>query len=337
MQTFSKTVHPSSCTAIGCNILVYDTNEDAVALIRSIAAEGNLVVPKKDVCDVSKLVSCEEFSNTDICAMFLTEELDEHGLSGFDIAMQIHKSRSNVPIFMRLLNNRSINDLDIEQQKRIAGCYSTSEPEKLKNYTDKFLYGFYFPNDLVDIFVKAGSSVLNTAFKGCEIREAKPYLVYDHLITTEYTSILPVQFTFGNGTLTLHLKEADAQSLIANDHTALDSSQTSNDCLNQLISELMNLYWGKVRYESESKYSLDEQRNPVSIPVVVNHKRNYINFGNHTPQLCFRYVLLRDASLLEPIIVEFKMMFNSVLRPADFIENKAPKANIDDSDFFELF
>ncbi|TVZ41687.1 chemotaxis phosphatase CheX-like protein [Alteromonadaceae bacterium 2753L.S.0a.02] len=337
MQTLSKTVHPSSCTSIGCNILVYDTDEDALALIRSIAAEGNLVVPKKGISDVSELLSRAEFYHPDICAIFLTEELDENGLSGFDIAMQIHQSRTNVPIFMRLLPGRGINDLNVDQRRRIASCYSTSEPEKLKNYTDKFLYGFYFPNALVDIFVKTGATVLSATFKGCEIRESKPYLVYDHLITTEYTSLLPVQFTFGNGILTFHIKEEDAIALIANEHTALSSTQTTNDCLNQLISEVMNQYWGKVRYECESQYSKEEQRNPVSIPIVVNHKQNYINFGNHTPQLCFRYILLRDSSLPQPIIVEFKMMFNSVLRPSDFPERNDSKSEIDDSDYFELF
>lgn len=337
MQTLNKTVLLNGCSAIGCNILVYDTDDDALNLIKAIAAEGNIVVPKKSAIDILTLIQNTDLDATDICAIFLTEDQDENGLCGFDIAKEIHRARSNVPIFMRLRNGGSINDLNISQRQLIAGCYCTSEPEQLKNYTDKFLYGFYFPTKLVDIFTSAGTSVLNSTFKGCEVREAKPFLVYDHFINTEYTSILPVQFSFGNGVLTLLIKEDDAVALIDNGHTSLNKDQVNNDHLNQLISEVMNLYWGKVRRSAEVTYGSEQERSPVNIPIVVNHKKKYINFGNNTPQLCFRYVLLRDASTLDPIIVEFKMMFNSVLRPKDFPEKVTSENIIEDGSFFEFF
>lgn len=337
MQSLSKTVLLNNCSALGCNILVYDTDDEALRLIKSIAAEGNVVVPKKEAVDIITIIQNADLNTTDICAIFLTEEKDENGLSGFTIAKKIHKTHNNIPIFMRLKNGRNINELKTEDRKIIAGSYSNSTPEELKNYTEKFLYGFYFPTRLVDIFTKAGTEILNSTFKGCEIKEAKPFLVYDHFITTEYTCILPVQFSFGNGVLTLLVKGGAAQSLIENGHTALNKDQTSNDHLNQLISEVMNLFWGNARLSSERIYGCVYDRSPINIPIVVNHEKNYISFGNNTPQLCFRYVLLSDPSIIEPIIIEFKVMFNSVLRAKDFPEHKSQDIICDDSGFFEVF
>lgn len=336
METLSKTVLLSECSAIGCNILVYDNNDEALTLIKSIAADGNIIVPKKEAINIINLIQNADLNATDICAIFLTEEEDEEGHTGFDIAKKIHETRSNIPIFMRLRPGRSVINLQTDERRLIAGCYCTSDPQQLKDYTNKFLYGFYFPTKLIDIFTSAGLEVLTSAVKGCEVQEAKPFLVYDHFINTEYTSILPVQFSFGNGILTLLIKEEDSLALVKNGHTALNCDQTSNDHLNQLISEVMNLFWGKVRLSCEMTYGSAHERAPVNIPIVVNHKKNYINFGNNTPQLCFRYVLLRDASVLDPIIVEFKMMFNSVLRPKDFPE-VTPSTELKDDDFFEFF
>lgn len=326
-----------NCSIIHCHVLVYEQSFTAVELIRAVAKDCNLIQPKSQTGNILGILQNTNFTDSDICAVFLCEEVDEHGLTGFEIAQIIHKERSNVPIFMRLENGRSENDLTHEQRNVIVGCYTELESEKLRNHTDKFLYGFYFPNPLVDIFIRSGLDVLSSTFKGCEIRTSKPFLVYDHIITTEYTSILPAHFGFGNGILTFLMKESDAHELIAHGHTALKIQQTDNDYVNQLVSEVMNQYWGQVRILCNQLFGEFEDKKNIYLPMVVNHKKNYINFGNHIPQLCFRYVLLRGGSIPEPFIVEFKIMFNTVFKKEDFPAPREIQPDSDADTGFEFF
>ena len=319
-----------------CNILVYDSNPQSIEQMKSILVQCNLFKPKTD--NLLLLLEHTNLQESDICALFLCESEDENGLTGFDIAKIVHRSRTNIPIFMRLDGNRTLTDLLPKQRSLIAGCYNLEHPEELKHYTDKFLYGFYFPNVLIDIFLNSGIEVLKNTFRSCEIKFSKPFLLYDHIIDTEYTSILPVQFSFGNGILMFLMKEDDALRLIANEHTALKKSQTNCDYLNQLVSEVMNLYWGKVRQHCDATFGECPEKTSVNIPLVVNHKKNYINYGNHVPQLCFRYILFQDASIPEPFLLEFKFLFSNILNPNNFTTATPNKWEANDADTgFEMF
>lgn len=304
---------------ISCNILVYDTDAAALALIKSVVSACNIIKPEVETGGILGLLQKASSCETDICAVFLCEAEDEQGLTGFEIAKLIRGHRSNIPIFMRLRDQRGRHDLNQAERQLITGGYTALEPEILRAHADRFLYGRYFPNALVDLFVQAGADVLAALFRGCEIRVSKPFLAYDHVITTEYTAILPVQFNYGSGYITFLIKESDARVLIANEHTALTKLQTDNHYINQLISEVMNLYWGKVRQLSDAKFKQTEPKPPVSIPIVVSHKKEYISFGNKIPQLCFRYLLLREAPMPEPCLVEFKVSFLNALDPRDFV------------------
>ncbi len=334
MQSLSKIAIANAGMSINSNILVCDRDNAALDLIRSIAKTSTIMVPKHNAVDILGWIQHTNFSGTDICAIFVSEEKDENGMSGFELTKLIGRNRSSIPIFMRLSNGRTMRDLTASQKALIAGCYSKDNPEKLKEYTDKFLYGFYFPNALVNIFEESGRQVLQTVFKGSEVRESKPFLVYDHQITTEFTSLLPVQFSFGNGVITFFIKEEDILSLIIGEHTALKKEQTSNTHVDQLISEVMNLFWGKVRKASDELFAECDNQKVINIPLVVNHKKNYISFGNRAPQLCFRYIIIRDVSIPEPVIVEFKVMFNSLLQAKDFVlKNEPDSPNLGDGEF----
>ncbi|MEJ2682324.1 MAG: hypothetical protein P8144_12850, partial [Gammaproteobacteria bacterium] len=244
----------SNNAELACNVLVYDSDPNAIKLIESVVHQCNVIKPESETGNILTLLQHDNFQETDICAVFLSENSDINDLTGFEIAKVIHRHRNNIPVFVRLSADRELSDLSSDKRNLIAGCYNTNDPDSLKKYTDKFLYGFYFPNSLVDIFLNAGLEVLKNTFRSCEIKSSKPFLLYDHIITTEYTSILPVQFNFGNGVLTFLMKEDDAIRLVANEHTALKKSQTNCDYMNQLVSEVMNLYWGKVRKRCEDVF-----------------------------------------------------------------------------------
>lgn len=337
MLALTRTIHPISCSAIGCTILVYDKNDEAVDLIKSLSADGTIMAPEQEEMGILETIAQLNLTQSDICAVFLSEEFDSEGLTGIEIATRIHSTKSNIPIFMRLAGNRTLNDLPPEHRQAVTGYYNTSSPERLKKITDHFLYGFYFPNYLIHIFIEAGLFTLNSAIKNCEIKSSVPFLIYDYTLATEYTSILPIQLPFGNGAITFSINESDAINLIEHEHTALNSTQNSNDHCNQFISEITNQFWGKVRRMCHLAYGNELHRAPVNIPIIVNHKQKFVNFGNHTPQLCFRYLLIKNHLIPEAINVEFKIIFNSILRPKDFYELVPRTTNPIDDDHFEAF
>ena len=218
---------------------------------------------------------------------------------------------------MRLSGTRTLNDVPLEQRQAITGYYNTNDPERLKKLPTIFIW-FLFPNYLIHIFIEAGLFTLNSTIKNCEIKAQYP-LIYDYALATECTSILPIQLPFGNGAITFSINESDALNLIEHEHTALNRTQNSNDHCNQFISEVTNQFWGKVRRMCQLAYGNETHRAPVNIPIIVSHKQKYINFGNHTPQLCFRYLLIKNHLIPEAISVEFKIIFNSLLRPKRFL------------------
>jgi hypothetical protein len=336
MLALTRTIHPSNC-AIGCTILVYDHNDEAISLIKALSLDSTVKIPEQEEISIIDSITQLELTHSDICAIFLSEEFDSNGVTGFDIAEKIHQEKSNIPIFMRLAGSRTRNDLPTAHRLSITGYYNACDPEQLKKITKDFLYGFYFPNKLVRIFMEAGLFTLTAAIKHCEIKQSRPFLIFDYNLATEFTSILPVQLPFGNGSLTFSINEDDTLNLIKNEHTALNKDQTSIDHCNQFISEITNQFWGNVRRMSELNYGSNQLRASVNIPIIVNHKRNRINFGNHTPQLCFRYLLIRDHLIPEGISVEFKIILNTLLRPKDFCEiNPTPDSSQED-DQFESF
>jgi hypothetical protein len=337
MQALTRIIHPKDCSAIGCSILVYDNDDEAVNLIETLSSEGKIETSEQDGISILESIALSDLTQSDICAVFLSENFDSDGLTGFHIAAKIHRLRSNIPIFMRLDGQRTINDIPTEHRQLITGCYNTCDPAQLKKITDSFLYGYFFPNRLVDILLDAGLFTLKSAIKHCEIRPSRPFLIYDYTLAAEFTSILPIQLPFGNGSLTFSINENDALTLIKNEHTSLQKDQFSIDHCNQLISEITNQFWGKVRRMCAPVYGRDQLRSPVYIPLVVNHKMKYINFGNNTPQLCFRYLLIRDHLIPEGISVGFKIIFNSILRPNDFCELRAISENPNKDDNFESF
>ncbi len=324
--------------AINTKILIYDGDCEAVAIVKAISKGGSLITPKSEITDILDFLQNANYSQTDISAIFLTEEKDDNQLSGFEIAKHIHRSRNNIPIFVRLTGNRTIKDLDSEHRKLVTGCYNKGDQGRLKEQADQFLFGYYFPPALVDIFVQSGLDVLEAMFKGCDVRQSMPFLVYDHITTTEYTSLLSVNFPFGNGVLALLIKEDDIKTLIQNDNTALNADQIDSDYMNQLISEAMNMYWGKVRHASDRAFEEKPPVQVINLPLVVNHTKNYISFGNNAPQLCFRYIVMQNETIPAPFIVEFKVVFNSLLNPESFVLKSGDDSEYEvDDGFLELF
>lgn len=57
MLALTRTIHPISCSAIGCTILVYDKNDEAVELIKSLSADGTVVTPEQEDMDILETIA----------------------------------------------------------------------------------------------------------------------------------------------------------------------------------------------------------------------------------------------------------------------------------------
>ncbi|HMY41097.1 MAG TPA: hypothetical protein PK011_17360, partial [Marinagarivorans sp.] len=112
--------------------MVYDKNDEAVDLIKSLSADGIIVAPEHEDMGLLETIAQLSLTQSDICAVFISEEFDSEGLTGIEIATRIHSTKSNIPIFMRLAGNRTVNDLPPEHHQAITGYYNTSSPERLK-------------------------------------------------------------------------------------------------------------------------------------------------------------------------------------------------------------
>ena len=144
MLALTRTIHPINCSAIGCTILVYDKSDQAVDLIKSLSADGAIVVPEQEDQGILATIAQLGLTQSDICAVFLSEEFDSDGLTGLEIATRIHSAKSNIPIFMRLSGTRTLNDVPLEQRQAITGYYNTNDPERLKKLPTIF-YMVLFP------------------------------------------------------------------------------------------------------------------------------------------------------------------------------------------------
>ena len=77
---------------------MYDKSDQAVDLIKSLSADGAIVVPEQEDQGILATIAQLGLTQSDICAVFLSEEFDSDGLTGLEIATRIHSAKSNIPI-----------------------------------------------------------------------------------------------------------------------------------------------------------------------------------------------------------------------------------------------
>lgn len=338
MHALTRILHPKICSEIGYAILVYDNWDDACKLLDSLTNDAVVKPIYPNELSIDESLQRLDGNNSDICAIFLGEDFVSDGRSSFELLKEIQDIKSNIPIFMRLTGTHTAADLPGDILSSISGNYKSTDLEHSKSIAWNFLAGFYLPNKIVQIFNESGAFTLRQFVKNCQVNTTGTYLSYDHSVATEFTSILPIQLPFGNGVVTFSISEEDTLQLIKNEQTSLGKSQTSSSFCNQLISEIINQFWGRSRQLCENTFGNAANKKIVNIPIVVNPKLKYIDFGRRTPQLRFRYEMASNDRPHAPILVEFKLIFNSLLEPKNFRKIASSKNKLlGDDVHFELF
>ena len=302
--------------SISTKIFMHDTSREAADLVKNITDENNLIGIKSLDMDIVEFLMNSELSSGDLSAIFLTEEEDSRGLTGFHIAEKINQARSSLPVFMRLRDGRTLSDLTEEQQDLVTATYTLGDAQHLQKICRRYLFAAHYPMPMVNLIRDLGRQTLEQAFRGISVVECSPFLVKDHMVSTYFASLIPLEVSAGKGYLLAQMRESDISRLITASRTHLKKELDDFDHVHQLVSEIVNMLWGKIRHAMHDPNDQDLDRNPAQVPIIINYLRNYVSFGNVNPQLCFRYLLYTDAEIHEPVVVDFKAIFNVRWEPS---------------------
>ena len=133
-------------TTIVSKVLVHECNDDALAFLKSICTNHNLVGLKVStgdnsigIKDASNEIDDVLKSNVDLGAIFLAEDIDQNGISGIDLCVNIRKARPELPIYLRRRNATSDEDLPEEVNHAVTGCYNTNNSKTLDDLKDAYI------------------------------------------------------------------------------------------------------------------------------------------------------------------------------------------------------
>lgn len=308
----SPTQASDAVDIINTKIFIHDPSDQALAVIRNICINNSIIRIKTVTLDVLELLANPEIFNSDICAVFLTEEPDEQGITGYHIAERAHALRNSLPIFIRTQKDTTLNEIPEAKKlgSAIAACYSLENVDKLRVSLKKYLFGIHYPMIIVETVRKVGVDVLYHTIKNSYVISSTPYLVTDYNISRTLSSIMPIEIPCGKGYLMLKVNERDLETLVQADRTSLSATTAETYEQDELMCEILNLIWGQIRTHFNGDNFEPSLEHSPQIPIVINNNRNYINLGCTKPQLCFRYLIYEKGANGVPITVDLKVIFN---------------------------
>jgi len=327
-------------TKIVSKVLVHEFEAVSLTLLKDVCIENNLVGLR--VCSGEKSVGIAavsaEFhevlrSNLDLGAIFLTEAPDKNGVTGIDLCVSIHRSRPELPIFLRRVTARELSD---EVKQAISGCYENNNIQQLNDLVNEYLSSMYYPLELAQGIQDITVKVFEDLIDGVVVRRDNPHLVKDQLIYGELFSLIPLESDWCRGYMMLQTTENEIIDLVRSDKTTIQSRRPSRDDINTILSEATNLVWGKVKscYFSNVDTMV---ANRVHVPIITNHEQKHICFGSIEPQLCFKYVLKDPEHQFANVTIYQRLIFNLVWAPEKFAENDKIMEHLVEGGDLEVF
>ena len=323
---------PAANHGIRSKVVVVEHDKDKLAALKQFIESCNL-----DGYQASKrtLLSVLKHS-VDLGAIFLS--LADGDRSGdVELAQAVHKSRKELPIFLRVDSHAAVSDLPVELKNTVSGIYVYGEVEQLKELVDTFLFNRHYPNDFVASVQDFTLSAFRAAFRGLQVEVDPPYIVKDKIIYGELFSLLPLESNWCRGYMTLQSEEDNVREAIAVRKTQLSAVEPNFRHVNELLAELANMIWGgfKTRYGAAA---IDPQgRVRVEVPIIINHARKYISFGTDDPQLCFKFTLTDPEGKLRPVVMYQKFIFSLDWSPERYAESNQSVNDLVTSGELEMF
>lgn len=314
---------------IQSKIIVNDGSESAALALRPFFQKKKLIALRNTSSDILEILE----TNTDLGAVFLSEESYNSQFTGTELAHKIHSMRPELPVFVR---KNKLEDSDVESVS-ICDYYSLNDLERLSQLLDEHLFTRYYPIPLIRGIQEISQEAFRSSLKDIDVVSDSPYLIKDNIIYGELFSMIPLESDWCRGYMMLQTTEKEVLDMIASGKTHLDSNCNNFRDVNSLLNEITNLIWGGIR--ARLLYTSEAQLPQVKtqVPTLINHVKKFISFGTTEPQLCFRHTVVDKNNICPNIILYQKLVFNLDWRPEDFQE---PDQAVDDlmgSGELELF
>lgn len=315
-------------------VLVHETDENHMSHLKNFFTENNLIGLKaehfRNIFETLK-------SSIDLGAILLCEEVDKDGKSGLDLAIDIHKIRQELPIFLRRKKVSTMDDLPEKSRLAIAGVYQAGNPAELKSLIDRYLFNTYYPMGFIRGIQQISEQALAATFKDTVIEGSIPFLIRDRIIYGELYSMIPIEGNWCRGYMMLQTESVKMGQMIQQGRTALPSTNIDFPTINSLMSEVTNMIWGKFKARFFSSEEENKILHRIQVPIIVNHERKYITFGTENPQLSFEYKLKDPTGKTPPITLWQKFVFHLGWAPDEFKENAGTVDNLVETGELELF
>lgn len=313
-------------------VLVCDTSEKAASDLREYFCTKGLQGLCSQTGNILNLLEM----NTDLGGVFLYDAVTVDNMTGLELAHFIHDKRPELPIFLRTdSTSLCINEKD---RSCISAIYSLDDFQVLDKAVDEHLFSMYYPIPLIRGIQEISQEAFSTVMTDVEVSCETPYLVKDQFIYGELLSLIPLESHWCRGFMMLQTTQLSIMDLIKNGKTALDHSNPGFRDVNELLNEITNLIWGKIK----AKFLVDQageqpDYNRIQVPIMVNHLERYISFGSTEPQLCFRYTIRNMKDIPTPIEIYQKMVFNLSWKPEGFEQCETETNDLVDCGELEFF
>jgi CheY-specific phosphatase CheX len=313
-------------------VLINEHDKAVVSSLKSFLNENRMVGYKVSKDRIFRVLA----SSVDLGAIFIPE-LDNRGNSNIDLAIEIHRARPELPIFLRRENDASLRDFPEEMQRVFAGGYVRGEYDQLKELIDTYLFTRHYPSEFVAAIKELSLEAFNAAFKDTHITVDSPYIVKDKIIYGELFSLMPLESSWCRGYMMLQTDEKNVMDVVVAKKTSLNPVEVNFRHVNSVLGELSNMIWGKFKTLYGLTPAQENSRVRVEVPIIVNHGRKFISFGSDDPQLCFKYTLSDADTRLGPITMYQKFVFSLDWSPEKYQENEKNVDELVNNGELELF
>ncbi|PCK09144.1 MAG: hypothetical protein COA42_05680 [Alteromonadaceae bacterium] len=317
---------------ISSKILIDSDRTKSSDVLRDFIASKNLIGIKNVTHNIFDLLSLNSLS-TDIGGIIISDHTTCDDLTGYDLVNAIHTEYPELPIFYEL-TDPCLEYEDIA--KMCCAVFSEDNLQPLSDAIDKNIFSMYYPPTLIHDIQQVSFDALLSMNPGIDVQCDFAYLVKSNVIFGELFSLIPMECDWYRGFMMLQSSYGALTSIAGKKDSETEEDMDAS--VNDIINEATNLIWGGIK----SKYSVkdqaaDAEHARIQIPIIINHKKNYISFGSDQPQLCFKYTISSKDNRFEKFTIFQKMVFSLRWSPDDFDESVHRTENLIESGELELF
>lgn len=313
-------------------VLINEYDRSVVDALKGFLTENRMVGYKVSKDKMFRVLN----SSIDLGAVFIPE-YDSRGNRNIELAIEIHRARPELPIFLRRESDASLRDYPDEVQRIFAGAYVRGHYAQLKEHIDTYLFTRHYPSEFVTAIKELSLDAFKAAFKDTHITVDAPYIVKDKIIYGELFSLMPLESSWCRGYMMLQTDEKNVMDVIIAKKTSLNPMEVNFRHVNSILGELSNMIWGSFKTLYGLTPAQEAARVRVEVPIIVNHGRKFISFGSDDPQLCFKYTLSDADTRLGPITMYQKFVFSLDWSPEKYQENEKNVDALVSSGELELF